>query len=409
MDNKFQSIRKDFPILNQKVNDEPLVYLDNAATSQKPMQVIDEITRYYTHDNANVHRSVHTLGERATQEYEAARQKVQKFINAKESREVIFTKGATDSLNLVASTYGEANIQAGDEIVISIMEHHSNLIPWQQLALRKHATLKYIGLTADGQLDMNDAAQKITDKTKIVAIAHASNVLGVTNDIAKLAESTHNHNAVIVVDGAQAVPHQKVDVQALDADFYAFSGHKMLGPMGIGVLYGKAELLEKMSPYQYGGEMIEFVHKFASTWTELPWKFEAGTQNVAGAIGLGKAIDYLTELGMDNITEYERKLVSYLLPKMLEIPGVTVYGPHDASLHNGVISFNIEGLHPHDLATAFDMEGVAVRAGHHCAQPLMEYLGIPATARASFYIYNTQADADKLLDAIHATKEFFNV
>lgn len=409
MDNKFLKIRNDFPILNQKVNNERLVYLDNAATSQKPQAVLDEMVRYYQNDNANTHRSVHTLGERATEEYEAARGKVQKFINAKGSREVIFTKGTTDSLNLVAATYGEENVSAGDEIVVSYMEHHSNLIPWQQLALRKHATLKYIGLTADGQLDMADAEQKITDKTKIVAIAHASNVLGVTNDIQKLSQIAHDHNAVIVADGAQAVPHQPVDVQALDADFYAFSGHKMLAPMGIGVLYGKSDLLKAMSPYQYGGEMIDFVEKYQSTWTDIPWKFEAGTQNVAGAIGLGKAIDYLTELGMQNIAEYEKHLVEYALPKLLEIPGITVYGPYNSATHNAVISFNLKNLHPHDLATALDMDGVAVRAGHHCAQPLMKYLNVVATARASFYIYNTVEDIDQLIYAIKDAKEFFKV
>jgi len=409
MDNKFAKIRADFPILDQKVNDEPLVYLDNAATSQKPLAVIDEITRFYRHDNANVHRSVHTLGQRATEEYELARTKVQKFINAASMEEIIFTKGATDALNLVASTYGEENIQAGDEIVVSYMEHHSNLIPWQQLALRKKATLKYIELTADGQLDMADAAQKITDKTKVVSLTHVSNVLGVTNDIKKLAQMAHQHNAAMVVDGAQAVPHMPIDVQALDADFYAFSGHKMLGPMGIGVLYGKKALLKEMSPYQYGGEMIDFVEKFDSTWADLPWKFEAGTQNVVGAIGLGQAIDYLTEIGMENIAEYEQELVADVLPKLLKIEGLTVYGPQDANKHNGVISFNLKGLHPHDLATALDMEGVAVRAGHHCAQPLMAYMGLVATARASFYIYNNQADADKLVEAIQAAKEFFKV
>lgn len=409
MDKQFQKIRNDFPILNQKVNNEPLVYLDNAATTQKPQAVIDEIVRYYQNDNANTRRSVHTLGERVTEEFEAARVKVQKFINAKESREIIFTKGATDSLNLVASTYGEANIHAGDEIVISYMEHHSNLIPWQQLALRKQATLKYIGLTTDGQLDMNDAAEKITDKTKIVAITHVSNVLGVTNDIKQLAEIAHQHNAVILVDGAQAVPHIPVDVQSLDVDFYAFSGHKMLSPMGIGVLYGKAEILKKMPPYQYGGEMIDFVEKYDSTWTDIPWKFEAGTQNVEGAIGLGKAIDYLTGIGMQNIADYEQELVAYVLPKLVAIDGITVYGPQDASKHNGVISFNLANLHPHDLATALDMDGVAIRAGHHCAQPLMKYLGVVATARASFYLYNTKADADKLIQAIYDTKEFFKV
>ncbi|GEO79121.1 cysteine desulfurase [Companilactobacillus mindensis DSM 14500] len=409
MDNKFQKIRNDFPILNQKVNGEPLVYLDSAATSQKPQAVIDGLIHYYQNDNANVHRSVYTLGQRATEEYENARQKVQRFINAKEDKEVIFTKGATDSLNLVASTYGEEHIKAGDEIVISIMEHHSNLIPWQQLAIRKQAKLKYIGLTKNGELDMKDAAQQITDKTKIVAIAHASNVLGVTNDIKELARIAHSHNAVIVADGAQAVPHQKVDVQDLDVDFYAFSGHKMLSPMGIGVLYGKKALLEAMRPYQYGGEMIDFVEKQKSTWTDLPWKFEAGTQNVAGAIGLGEAIDYLNEIGIDQVKAHEEELVEYLLPKLLQDQDLEVYGPHDPKKHNGVISFNIKGLHPHDVATALDMEGISVRAGHHCAQPLMKELGVVATVRASFYLYNTKADADKLLRAIAETKEFFKV
>lgn len=409
MDKKFQKIRNDFPILNQKVNGEQLVYLDNAATSQKPQVVIDEVVRFYQNDNANTHRSVHTLGERATEEYEAARVKVQKFINAASSREIVFTKGTTDGLNLVASTYGENNIVAGDEIVVSYMEHHSNLIPWQQLALRKHATLKYIELTSDGQLDLNDAGQKITNKTKIVALAQTSNVLGVTNDIKQLAIMTHNHNAVIVVDGAQAAPHQPVDVQALDADFYAFSGHKMLGPMGIGVLYGKSNLLKSMPPYQFGGEMIDFVEKYQSSWADIPWKFEAGTQNVAGAIGLGKAIDYLKDIGMQNIADYENQLVDYALPKLLAIPGLTVYGPQDPQHHNGVISFNLTGLHPHDLATALDMDGIAVRAGHHCAQPLMKYLGVVATARASFYLYNNQADIDQLIRAIYETKEFFRL
>lgn len=409
MDKQLQQIRKDFPILNQKANDEPLVYLDNAATSQKPNQVIDEIVRYYQNDNANTRRGVHTLGERATEEFEAARQKVQQFINAKESREIIFTKGATDSLNLVASTYGEDNIEAGDEIVISVMEHHSNLIPWQQLANRKKAVLKYIGLTADGQLDMADARKQITDKTKIVSIVHASNVLGVTNDIKQLAKIAHAHNAIMVADGAQAVPHMSVDVQDLDVDFYAFSGHKMLAPMGIGVLYGKADLLKAMSPYQYGGEMIDFVEKYQSTWTDIPWKFEAGTQNVSGAVGLSKAIDYLSGIGMENVENYEKELVSYVLPKLLEIDGLTVYGPQDADHHSGVISFNLKGLHPHDVATALDMDGVAIRAGHHCAQPLMKYLDLVATARASFYIYNNKQDADELIQAICDTKEFFKV
>ncbi|KRK97785.1 sufS protein [Secundilactobacillus odoratitofui DSM 19909 = JCM 15043] len=408
MANTLSKLNQDFPILNQTVNDEQLVYLDNAATAQRPNQVIEALTHFYQTDNANVHRGVHTLAERATADYEEARRKLQAFINAPEPEEVIFTKGCTDGLNLVASTYGEANIKAGDEIVISIMEHHSNLIPWQQLAIRKHATLKYIHLTDDGELDLDETAQLITDKTKIVAVAHASNVMGTVNPVKQLAALAHQHGAIFVGDGAQSVPHMKVDVQDLDVDFYAFSGHKMMGPTGIGVLYGKRELLEAMPPYQFGGEMIGFVHQFDSTWAELPYKFEAGTQNIAGAVGLGAAADYLTNIGMDQVQAHEQAIVNYLLPKLEAIDGVTVYGPQDPAKHTGVIAFNLNDLHPHDVATALDMEGVAVRAGHHCAQPLMEYLGLTATARASFYLYNTQADADRLLEALQETKEFFN-
>lgn len=400
---------KDFPILNQRVNDERLAYLDNAATVQRPKQVLAALTKFYETDNANVHRGVHTLAERATKDYEDARKKVQKFINASSADEIIFTKGCTDGLNLVAATYGEQNVHEGDEIVISVMEHHSNLIPWQQLALRKKATLKYIELTSDGELDMADAAKKITDKTKIVAVTHASNVLGVTTPLKQLAALAHQHGAIIVGDGAQAAPHMPVDVQDLDVDFYAFSGHKMMSPMGIGVLYGKADLLRAMPPYQYGGEMIEDVHRDHSTWADIPFKFEAGTQNIAGAVGLGAAIDYLNALGMENIQAKEQQLVDYVLPKLLAIPDVVVYGPHDPAKHTGVIAFNIKGLHPHDVATALDMDGVAVRAGHHCAQPLMETLGLTATARASFYFYNTKEDADQLLKAIKETKEFFKI
>lgn len=400
-------IRQQFPILFQEVNDEPLVYLDNAATTQKPKAVLDKLTYYYEHDNANVHRGVHTLAERATKEYEEAREKVRAFINAKETAETLFTRGTTTSLNWVAKSYGDLAVEAGDEIVISYMEHHSNIIPWQQLAERKGATLKYIEITADGFLDMESAKKQITDKTKIVSIAHVSNVLGVINPVTELAELVHSHGAVLVVDGAQAVPHMPVDVQAIDADFYAFSGHKMCGPTGIGVLYGKRELLDQMEPVEFGGEMIDFVNLHDSTWKELPWKFEAGTPNIAGAIALGAAIDFLTEIGLEEIHQHEAELVAYVLPKLLAIEGLTVYGPQDPAHHTGVLAFNLDGLHPHDTATALDMEGVAVRAGHHCAQPLLKYLDVPATARASFYLYNTKADADRLIEAILATKEFF--
>ncbi|WP_413488872.1 cysteine desulfurase [Carnobacterium divergens] len=402
-----KALKKDFPILFQEINDEPLVYLDNAATSQKPQQVLDALKTYYQRDNANVHRGVHTLAERATAKYELARQKVKTFINAKETAEVLFTRGTTTSLNWVAKSFGEANVNEGDEIVISYMEHHSNIIPWQQLAKKQKATLRYIELTPTGELDIVSAKKLITAKTKIVAITHVSNVLGVVNPIAELTEIAHQVGAVMVVDGAQSVPHMAVDVQQLDVDFYAFSGHKMLAPTGIGVLYGKRSLLEKMEPIEFGGEMIDFVYLEDSTWKELPWKFEAGTPNIAGAIGLGAAIDYLTEVGMEDIHHYEQELVAYVVPKLQEIPGITIYGPTDPAKRTGVITFNLEGVHPHDLATAMDMEGVAVRAGHHCAQPLMNYLEVNSTARASFYFYNTKSDADTFIKALLATKEFF--
>lgn len=403
----FSTIRKDFPILFQEVNDEPLVYLDNAATTQKPTQVLDVLRHYYEHDNANVHRGVHTLAERATADYENSREKVRAFINAKETAEVLFTRGTTTGLNWLARSYGDAFIKEGDEIVISYMEHHSNIIPWQQLVERTGAVLRYLPLTDQGFIDMTAAKDIINEKTAIVSLAYVSNVLGVINPIKELAEIAHANNAVMIVDGAQATPHMAVDVQALDADFFAFSGHKMCGPTGIGVLYGKRQWLEQMEPVEFGGEMIDFVNLFDSTWKELPWKFEAGTPNIAGAIALGAAVDYLNEIGMENIHRYEQELVDYVLPKLHEIDGITTYGPQDPKHHTGVIAFNLDGIHPHDVATALDMEGIAVRAGHHCAQPLINYLNLPATARASFYFYNTKEDADRLIEAIQATKEFF--
>lgn len=407
MDKGLNNSRKDFPILDQQVNGEPLVYLDNAATTQKPNQVLRTIVNYYQNDNANVHRGVHTLAERATDSYEAARDKVAKFINAASRKSIVYTRSTTEGLNWVASSFGNLVVNEGDEIVISQLEHHSNIVPWQQVAQKQHATLKYIDLTADGELDMDSARRQITDKTKIVVIAQAANVMGVVNPIKELAQIAHQHGAYMIADGAQAAPHMKIDVQDLDVDFYAFSGHKMLAPTGIGVFYGKQALLEMMPPVQFGGEMIDFVHHQDASWTELPWKFEAGTPNISGAIALGSAIDYLTNLGMDNIHAYEHELVAYTLPKLLAVDGVTVYGPHDPNKHTGVLAFNMAGLHPHDVATGLDMEGVAVRAGHHCAQPLMEYLNVTATARASFYFYNTQADADKFIQAVTAVKEFF--
>lgn len=401
-------IKADFMILNQLVNEEPLAYLDNAATSQKPTTVLAAVEQYYRQNNANVHRGVHTLAERATAQYEATRQKVQHFIHAKESAEVLFTRGTTTSLNWVAKSYGEAVVQPGDEIVISIMEHHSNIVPWQQLAKRQRAVLKYIDITPEGLLDMVSLRSQLTNKTKIVSLAHVSNVLGVVNPIQEIAHLVHEAGAVLVVDGAQAVPHQKVDVQELDVDFYAFSGHKMLGPTGIGVLYGKRHLLEQMEPVEFGGEMIAVVTEQESTWKELPWKFEAGTPNIAGAIGLGAAIDYMKVVGVDNIQQHEQELMQYLWPKLTAIPGLTIYGPEKLEQRTGIITFNLEDIHPHDVATAMDMEGVAIRAGNHCAQPLMTRLGCGSSARASFYVYNTTADADKFVEALNATKEFFS-
>ncbi|HEL9644972.1 cysteine desulfurase [Streptococcus suis] len=402
----FERIRKDFPILDQVVNDEPLVYLDNAATTQKPQQVLDVLADYYQKDNANVHRGVHTLSERATARYEAARQKVADFIQAKSSREILFTRGTTTSLNWVAQ-FAKEILQPDQEVIISVQEHHSNIIPWQQACQQTGAKLRYVTLK-DGELDVDSLKSMLSEKTKFVSLAHVSNVLGGVVPIGEIAELVHQVGAYLVVDGAQSVPHMAVNVQELAVDFYAFSGHKMLGPTGIGVLYGKEELLNRMSPVEFGGEMIDFVYEQSATWKELPWKFEAGTPNIAGAIGLGAAIDYLTEIGMDAIQAHEAELVDYVFPKLQAIPGLTIYGSQDLSKRTGVIAFNLDDLHPHDVATALDYEGVAVRAGHHCAQPLLRYLQVPATVRASFYIYNTKADCDKLVEAIIKTKEFFN-
>lgn len=399
-------LQRDFPILDQIVNDEPLVYLDNAATTQKPTQILEVIAAYYEKDNANVHRGVHTLAERATAAYEAARERVRSFIHAASTKEVLFTRGTTTSLNWVAR-YAENVLQPGDEVLISVMEHHSNIIPWQEACKKTGARLIYAYLK-DGMLDLADFRSKLTEKTRFVALAHVSNVLGVVNPIKEIAELVHQANALLVVDGAQSVPHMKIDVQDLDVDFFAFSGHKMLGPTGIGVLYGKEELLERMSPVESGGEMIDFVYEQEATWKELPWKFEAGTPNIAGAIGLAAAIDYLDKIGMETVYQYEQELIAYAFPKLQAVEGLTIYGSEDLAQRSGVISFNLAGLHPHDVATALDYEGVAVRAGHHCAQPLLSYLGVAATVRASFYLYNTKADCDKLVEALQKTKEFFN-
>ncbi|HDT9767881.1 TPA: cysteine desulfurase [Listeria monocytogenes] len=404
-----QKIRADFPILAQEINEKPLAYLDNAATSQKPKQVIEALTHYYEFDNANVHRGVHTLAARATDAYESARGKVAKFIHAREVAEIIFTRGTTSAINLVVDSYAEANIEAGDEIVISYLEHHSNLIPWQQLAKRKGAVLKYIELEEDGTISVEQAKKTIGEKTKIVALAHVSNVLGTITPMKEIAAIAHQFGAVILVDGAQAVPHMEVDVVDLDADFYAFSGHKMMAPTGIGALYGKRELLDAMEPTEFGGEMIDFVELYDSTWKELPWKFEAGTPIIGGAIALGAAIDYLAEVGLANIHEHEQALASYAIEEMSKIEGITIYGPKDASKRCGLVTFNLEGAHPHDIATILDEDGIAIRAGHHCAQPLMKWLDVSSTARASFYIYNTKEEIDALIDGLKLTKEYFGL
>lgn len=399
-----RAIKEQFPILGQEVNGHPLVYLDSSATSQKPVSVIEAVAKYYRETNSNVHRGVHTLGTRATDQYEGAREKVRAFINAKSTAEVIFTRGTTTAINTIAWSYARANLKEGDEIVITPMEHHSNIIPWQQAAKATGATLKYIPLQEDGTVSLEDARETITPNTKVVAIAHVSNVLGTINPIKEITKIAHENNAVIVVDGAQGAPHMQVDVQDLDVDFYAFSGHKMCAPTGIGVLYGKRELLVNMEPVEFGGEMIDFVNLYDSTWKELPWKFEAGTPIIAGAIGLGAAIYFLNEVGLDNILEHEKKLAAYAIDKLREVNGITIYGPKERA---ALVTFNLGEVHPHDTATVLDAEGIAVRAGHHCAQPLMKWLDVTATARASFYLYNTEEDVDRLVEGLLKAKEYF--
>jgi cysteine desulfurase / selenocysteine lyase len=403
-----KAIRSQFPILDQEVNGHPLVYLDSSATSQKPIRVIETLEKYYKEINSNVHRGVHTLGTRATDAYEGAREKVRKFINAKSTQEVIFTRGTTTSLNWVASSYAMANLNEGDEIVITVMEHHSNIIPWQQVAKKTGAKLKYFPLQEDGTLSLDDVRATITANTKIVSVTHVSNVLGTINPIKEIAKIAHENGAVMVVDEAQGAPHLKIDVQDLDVDFLGFSGHKMCGPTGIGILYGKKELLENMEPVEFGGEMIDFVELYDSTWKELPWKFEGGTPTIAGAIGLGAAIDFLNEVGLENIAEHELKLSQYALEKLSTIEGISIYGPMDPAKRSGLVTFNINDVHPHDVATVLDAEGIAVRAGHHCAQPLMRWLKATATARASYYLYNTEEDIDKLALGLVKTKEYFS-
>lgn len=403
-----KDIRSYFPILNQEVNGNPLVYLDSAATSQKPVQVIEALKKYYEFDNSNVHRGVHTLGNRATESYEGAREKVRNFISAKSTQEIIFMRGTTTAINTVAQSYGSAYVEEGDEIVITYMEHHSNIIPWQQLAKQKGAVLKYVDLEEDGTLSLEKVRATVTSRTKIVSIMYVSNVLGTMNPIKEIAQIAHENGAIMVVDGAQAAPHLRIDVQDLDCDFFAFSGHKMCGPTGIGVLYGKKELLEQMEPVEFGGEMIDFVGLYDSTWKGLPWKFEGGTPIIAGAVGLAAAIDFLEEIGLDEIEKHEHELAAYAMERMSTINGLTMYGPKDPEKRAGLVTFNLDDVHPHDVATVLDMSGIAVRAGHHCAQPLMKWLQVTATARASFYVYNSEEDIDRLVAGLNTAKEYFN-
>ncbi len=397
-------IRRDFPILQQEVNGHPVAYLDSGASAQSPRQVLEAVRRYYETSHANVHRGVHTLGERATEAYEGARARVAGFIGAGDARGLIFTRGTTEALNLVAYAYGLRRLKPGDAVVTTIMEHHSNLVPWQQIARLTGARLRFIPLRPDGTLDLSDL-DRLLQGARVVTLTLASNVLGTINPVAEIARQAHAQGAIVVVDGAQGVPHLKLDVGEWDIDFLAFSGHKLLGPTGIGALWGKPELLEGMDPFQFGGSMIGRVGLHDSTWAEIPARFEAGTPNIAGAVGLAAAVDYLESVGMEAIRSHEEELVDYAWRRLGEIPGLSLHGPRRPRA--SLISFGLDDLHPHDVATALDSQGIAVRAGHHCAQPLMEWLGCPATSRASFYLYNTLDEVDRLARALIETKEFF--
>jgi cysteine desulfurase/selenocysteine lyase len=400
-----EKLRRDFPILEQRVHGNPLVYLDNAATSQKPQAVIDAISRYYEQENSNIHRGVHFLSERATEEYEAARDSVHEFIHAPKSHEVIFVRGTTEAINLVAQTYGRAHVGAGDEVLITAMEHHSNIVPWQILCDEKHAKLRVAPINDSGELLLDEFANLLGPRTKLVAAAHVSNALGTVNPVRQIIEMAHGRNIPILIDGAQAVPHCAVDVQELDCDFYAFSGHKMYGPTGIGILYGKSAFLEEMPPYQGGGDMIASVSFEKTIYNRLPYKFEAGTPHISGGIGLGTAVEYLNGIGMNAIAAHEHGLLTYATDAVAEIPGVRVVGT--AKEKAGVLSFVMEGIHPHDIGTVLDQEGIAIRTGHHCAQPIMTRFGIDATARASFALYNTREEVDALVRGIHKVREVF--
>ena len=398
-----EEIKKDFPILKNR----DIVYLDSGATAQKPQSVIDALEHFYEMNNANPHRGAYTLSMDATQEYESSRDKIAKFINARHREEVIFTKNASESLNLIAYSYGMDNVKEGDEIVISIMEHHSNLVPWQKVAKTKGAELKYMYINDEFELTDEEIESKITDKTKIVGITHVSNVLGTVNNVKKIIDYAHKKGAVVIVDASQSIPHMKIDVQELNADFLVFSGHKIMAPLGIGVLYGKKEILNTMSPFLMGGDMIEYVYEQDTTYAPLPNKFEAGTQNAGGVVALAAAMEYIDKVGYDTIERIENEVVEYALEKLRKFDYVTLYVTPNKEHHQGVISFNLNGVHPHDVATILDNYGVCVRSGNHCAQPLLRYIGIDSTCRASFYLYNTKEDADKLVDAIEKAHKMF--
>lgn len=406
MEINWRTIRDDFPILKRSVYDQPLIYLDNAATTQKPKQVIEAITNYYQDYNANVYRGIHTLSGESTEVFDSVRQQVADFIGAKEKEEIIFTSGTTASINDCARSLSFL-IEEGDEILLTAMEHHSNIIPWQQLAKEKGAHLRYAELSSDGEMDLEDFKEKLTSNTKIVAFTHVSNTLGTINPVKKMTQLAHEVGAIVVVDGAQAVSHFQIDVEELDVDFYAFSAHKMYGPTGIGVLYGKRKWLEAFNPANFGGEMIEYVGENESTWAAIPHKFEAGTPNISGVIGLGAAIRYIENIGLKNIEAYEQKLTNYLLAQLEELEWVQVYGPLDSESRSGVVMFNLEDVHSHDLATALDLDGIAIRAGHHCAQILMRRLGIVASARASLCFYNSKEEIDQFIQSLTRAKEFF--
>jgi cysteine desulfurase/selenocysteine lyase len=398
-------IREDFPILKQKVHGKPLIYLDNAATSQKPAKVIEAILRFYTHDCSNVHRGVHLLSERATEAYEGARIKVQQFLNAPDSRELVFVRGTTEGINLVAQTYGRQNVQTGDEVLITAMEHHSNIVPWQILCEEKNATLRVAPINDRGELILEEFEKLLNVRTRLVAVAHVSNALGTINPVRQIIRMAHALNVPVLVDGAQAAPHLKIDVQELGCDFYAFSGHKVFGPTGIGALYGKAELLEAMPPFQGGGDMISSVTFEKTIYNVIPYKFEAGTPNIADVFGLGAALDYVDQIGLANITSYEHALLAYATEAINQIPGVRIIGT--AREKAGVISFVLEGVHAHDVGTILDREGIAVRTGHHCAQPVMDRFGVPATVRASLAFYNTKQEINALAAGIQRVKALF--